>query len=406
MFISFLSQILSAFLSLFAVRIYSEILTPLQLGQAMLALGCLALFDAIFSSSISQLVFYYGSKIEYQKRVYLFLDYYKRKYHLLGFLLILICFTLILTINSWFVVPFIIVAYIVIEPMRSSLFSFLNIVSNRANYGFQVVLDSFFTLLFSYSTLLISPKWYFLLLGILISRFCSIYTNNYFLNNSCKHFTEQDQLRRPICFEKRALLLHSKPIILMGVLGWITGFADRYILAATLNIIESGYYSIASSLVNRPYSIATSAFTAYFRPSLYTSISNRKIDKLKQIQFNWVLSACGLGLLGVFLFYFLSDFTVELLLSNKYKGNIEHLLSLLSIAMTFNIMSHVFENKFLAQGIGDKLFKLQILTIPLPLILISIGAIYFGIIGAILGRIISEFTRLLITFLYSKKFNL
>src|SRR5690606_34216860 len=68
--ITFFSQIVSALMALVAIRMYSDFLNPSELGEAMLALGGIALFDAVFSSSISQVVFYYGSKAHLQTDIY------------------------------------------------------------------------------------------------------------------------------------------------------------------------------------------------------------------------------------------------------------------------------------------------------------------------------------------------
>lgn len=405
MAISFLFQIIGALIALLTIRIYSEVLSPDQLGEAMLALGIVSLFDAIISSSISQVVFYYGSKDKAKYQVFSQAIQYKAIAIRIGgggIVLLMILNTISHNIFTfWISTLLLIVTYCIVEPSKSSLFSLLNLTSNRKVYGLQVVIDSSLTLIMTYYFLLMKPYWVSLLIGIVAARYISIFTNSYLLKLGINEIQEYSKYE--IEYSKEDVIKHIRPIMLMGVLGWIGSFADRYIIGGALSVRDIGYYSITTGLVNRPYSITTSAFTAYFRPPLFTSFSKRKIHEFKRIQLLWFLSTICVGIGGALLFYLLGSYAVKFLLSVKYQGQVESLLWLIAIAMTLNITTHVFDNKFLAQGLGQNLFRLQIALLPVPLILIFTGAFYGGIMGAVLGKLIAELIKLISTFTYSQK---
>lgn len=409
MIVSLVPQMISAIIALITIRVYSEILTPEQLGGVMLALGLVALFDAILSSSISQVVFYFSSKPSSARSIYQLL----RKYQIYTTKFAVILISIILSLEFYelqalFILKIIllIIFYIIIEPSRSGFLSLLNVVSSRRIYGLQVVLDSVFVISFSTIALLYQPDWMHLLIGVLSARFISLTVNKFFLERRFGKFDYKlTKLDLPFS-GKEEVIKQIKPIMLMGVLGWISSFADRYIIAGTVGIASSGYYSIANGLVGKPYDVTTAAFTAHYRPAFYKHFSAKNKRAFNDVLKKWSVAAIATGILGMVLFLVLGEFAVKLLLSLEYRGKVENLLWILSAAFTCTILTHVFDNKFLAQGEGGRLFKIQLKLIPLPLIIIPVGAIVGGLIGAAIGKFISEFIKCFFTYLFSKKIKL
>jgi O-antigen/teichoic acid export membrane protein len=410
LFDSFLPQIVSAVIALITIRMYSEFLTPNQLGEAMLALGIMALFDAIFSSSVNQVVFYYGSKDNLKIQVYNVLNEYKNYAMSMGAILIVIIFLLTVCFQwvlfqFWIVFILMLFSYAIIEPSRSSLFSLLNVVSNKRTYGIQVIFDAFFTLLMTSFAIWYEPNWEYLLLGILMARFLSLFSNSFFLKRTFNNL-EIGIHEQKTSFTKKEIFYQMKPIMLMGILGWLSGFADRYIVAGTIGVTGTGYYSVASGVVGKPYNVTTAALTAYNRPDFYVSFSKNEANEIDKIQERWLIGAFVIGFIGVLLFYFMGGTSVNLLLSKNYRGHIEGLLWIMAASMTATIMTHVFDNKLLAQGLGNKLFLLQLILIPISLLAIALGAVFYGVIGAAYGKLISELIKFIFTFYYSNKINI
>ena len=406
MITSFIPQIISALFALITYRLYSELLDSVQLGEAMLALGGIALFDAICSSSVSQTVFYFGSKPNSKKGVYYLLNRYKNYTLIIGLTLIIsIIFLESIKTNElgFYVIFFLIlIGYIIIEPSRNGMFSLLNIVASRKVYGVQVVIDATVTFLFIFIFLRYDPNWVFLILGILVSRFISLISNSLLLKNI---FKGQDisNINLQNFHTKKEVFQQMRPIMYMGILGWLSAFADRYVIAGSIGLAGSGVYSLATGLVGRPYTVSSAALTAHFRPSLYNHLPNEDKKDFYKTAKSWLIIAFVIGLIGVILFYLMGGFLVDILLSKEYRNQIEGLLFIIGGAFTFMIMTHSLDNKFLAKGKGDKLFRLQLYLSPIPFAGIISGAILAGVYGAVLGKLVSDFIKFIITYYYSKR---
>jgi O-antigen/teichoic acid export membrane protein len=107
------------------------------------------------------------------------------------------------------------------------------------------------------------PHWIFLMLGIISARFLSIFTNSFLLKSYAKTHNHIEETQ--VVLTKKEIVKQMKPIMMMGILGWISGFADRYIIAGALNVIQTGYYSVSTGLVGRPYNVISGALTVYFK---------------------------------------------------------------------------------------------------------------------------------------------
>jgi O-antigen/teichoic acid export membrane protein len=406
MFVTSISQIFNAIIALITIRMYSELLTPQQMGEAMLALGGMALFDAVFSASINQVVFYYGSKDELKSKVFYIIKN-TRKYFVLiaGGLIIATTLSLLLfpsiKVTKWLFIVLGLMCYFFIEPLRSSLFSFLNVISTRNKYGFQVILDAILVFIFTFITLSYKPHWTSLIVGIILARYLAIFTNSLLLKKSVDRIKTMDNVE--ISVTKKEIFKHMQSVMVMGVLGWISGFADRYIIAGMLNVKQTGYYSVAMGLVGRPYNIVTGAYTAYFKPNLFAAVSDNNLKSIKKTLLYWLLGVLIVGLIGALLFLISGKFIVQLLLSTEFRGHVESILWILALAMTFTIATHAFDNKFLARGLGNKLLKIQLCLSPISLFVIGIGAYYKDVSGVVYGKLISEIIKFIFTGLYLKK---
>jgi O-antigen/teichoic acid export membrane protein len=188
----------------------------------------------------------------------------------------------------------------------------------------------------------------------------------------------------------------------MGILGWISAFADRFIIAFSIGVVTSGSYSVASGLVSRPYNVLTATFTTHFRPDFYNSINNNDLNKFTTTKIKWILNVLVTSIIGIVFFYFLSGIICDILLAEGYREKIQDYLWLLSITLTLSIFIHVYDNIFLATGNSNKLLKTQLFLAPIPLIFIFIGGYFYNIEGAIYGRIFSDFIKLFVTYNNSK----
>lgn len=405
MIISFLPQFFTAILALGTIRIYTELLNPIQLGETMLLLGILAFIDALVFSAINQTVFYFISKKEKKLNIfYIVVKYSKvlKYFYLLTLIFSILLFEFNNTSLFYIFIILLIILYFLISPLKGSLLAILNFSEKRKSYALQLILESLITIIIVSVLLFYFKGWEYVLLGVLISKLImtqvSLYILKEFLIRNLSDFSNIVDIKK----ELLGYFIYYKSIGVMGVIGWISAFADRFIIASSLGVVASGYYSIASGLVSRPYNILTATFTVHYRPTFYNSLNNNDIQLFNSTQKKWFLGVTVSGLLGICLFYFLGGIVCDILLAEGYRAQIQDILWILSISLTITILTHVFENKFLASGLSEKLMKIQLYLSPTPLILIFLGGFYFGIIGAIYGRIISDCLKLIVTYYFNR----
>lgn len=405
MLLSFLPQLFTALLALISIRIYTELLNPLQLGETMLLLGVVAFVDAVIFSAINQTVFYFTSKEEDKFKIFTIINKYSS---FLKFIYLFLALNLLLFLFDKNYIIYVhttisTILYILISPLSGAYQSILNYSQDRKRYAFLLIFESILTLIIVSIILIYLKHWSFVLLGMVISKIIVTHLNILFLYKYINNVVNSATIQFNFLEEVIKYFKYYRSISFMGILGWIASFADRFIIAFSLGVITSGYYSVASGLISRPYNVLSATFTVHFRPAFYDSISNHDYDSFKKIQFQWILGVILFSLFGVLLLYFFGGIIVDLLLAKSYREEIENILWLIGISLFFSILTHVYDNKFLALGLSNKLLKIQLYLTPIPLVSIFIGGYYFGIQGAILGRILSEFFKMSVTFYYSNK---
>jgi len=405
MLTSFLPQLINAFIALLTIRVYTEFLSPIELGTTMLILGTVALIDALLMSASNQTTFYFISRKETKVSTLYFLHYLAQYLKYLYFFIFISFFLLINidikdTLSITVLSLIFLVLYIVNAPIKGSFLAYLNFKNNRKHYALQLIFESIITITLVVLLLYQNTHWIYILFALLLSKIITTAFNFLFLKNDFESFSNKN-----IRLDKNYLIpymQYMKSISLMGILGWISAFADRFIIASSLGVVNSGYYSIASGLVARPYNVLTATFTAYFRPEFY-KFSHEKNNKLfYNIKIKWMLGVIIVGMIATILFYFTAGLICSLLLADGYREHIENILWLISIALSLSILTHVFDNVFLALGNAKKLLKIQLFLVPVPLIAIFFGAVAYGVTGAIIGRIFAELIKLFSTFYYSR----
>lgn len=364
----------------------------------MLGLSVLALFDGLFSAAIGQIVFFYGSKTHLNNDLKFRLSQYTMRTNFISlvFIILTTVYIFITPQSSTFNFTFIFTLlaclfYFTNEPPRSALISLLNLEGTRKVFALQIVIDSSVTFIITFLFLKFNGSWVSVILAILISRYISTKIT-YAILKFTKILNSNIKERNLSKGDYKRVSLDILPIVLMGGLGWINSYADRFIIASSINVRDAGFLSLANGLVGKPYNITTSSLTMTYRPSLFKS-ENLKSRILK----NWLLAALGIGFVGAVLFFFLGTSITKIMLSATYTQSITPLLPILALSYTFAIGTHVFDNLFLAEGKGKTLLIVQSILAPITLFFVFVGAYYGGLIGAVWARVAGDFLRLITT---------
>ena len=394
-FYSLSTQVVTGILTIVIYRYYTDVLSPEELGKSMLLLGVLALFDALVSSSINQTIFFEASKEEEFVKISYLLKFYINKILKLSVFLITLIFILRFYFNVFPVIIIIalVCTYLINEPIKSSALSMLNLKSSRRAYGFQIVLDATSNFILIYILLDIESSWINLIIAIITSRVISTLISSIILTKVFSHIVIKKNNLSSINFKD--YFKRVKPIIFMGLIGWINNFIDRFILASSIGLSSSGIYSLSSGLVGKPYNVLTSGLTVHYKPSLFSFFSLQNKLEYKRVIFKWIISSIVLSLLTIVFFFFFDQKLLEYLVSEIYRNQILELIFYFCIAYTFVIISHSLDNIFLSRGLTKELLKIQVYLVPFGISLIFFGGYNYGLKGAVIAKLFMEFGKCL-----------
>jgi O-antigen/teichoic acid export membrane protein len=407
--VSLLPQLVNAIIALATIRIYSGILSSVQLGEIMLALGFMALMDALFSSSINQSIFYFACKPNGLWNVLQIIIKSQSQWFWLPLIVLSVAgssFVLytgsLPVILYWTILAMIAVAYIVVESIRSCYTALLNASQFKVAFGIQIVIDAILVLLVTSATLTYKPEVYSLFIGILIARLVSVVFVSSMVRHRYSHIIEETNKSVPTQkLLRRDVLIHARPFIAMGAVGWASSFADRYAVAWTGGVAAAGIYAVATGLMGRPYNILSASFTTHFRPTLFANVASGNANAIRESHKRWLTYALGLGLLGTGLGWVLDQQIVNLLLAVEHRSQVMPLIPILGLAFTATIVTHAFDNQILARGQGNRLLSLQMVCVPITVLALAGGSLLGGAIGAAWGRLVSELIRLVAVLVFS-----
>lgn len=371
----------------------------------MLALGLFACLDALFSASIVQSVFYFSCKTGGLFEIAGRLSSILTPRRLLGGLIVIVISVLLGLhgdegpfFDSWWQALALIIIYPFVETLRSSCAALLNAAQDRVAYGFQIVSDSILMLSATTTALVYQADLLSLASGILVARAASLVlamhlVKSRLLQPHSKYPSTCETSRDG--FGTREILMHARPFVAMGAIGWAVSYADRYIVAWSAGLAAAGVYAVAAGLVGRPYNVIGSALAAHFRPELYATAAAKEGDgAARRCQTKWSLLALGFGGIGMIMAWLFADQIAYLLLAAEHRHEAARLIPILSLASTATLVTHVFDNKILARGEGSRLLFLQIACVPLGVLSLFAGSEIGGAIGAAWGRVVSESLRL------------
>ncbi len=96
----------------------------------------------------------------------------------------------------------------------------------------------------------------------------------------------------------RTFKAYSRPLIPLGLIGWISGMADRYIIGGLLSAKDVGTYVAVYGLGSRPMLTLSSIAENALRPPYHMAIAQRDFVRSKQYLMTWsaiVLLGGGTG---------------------------------------------------------------------------------------------------------------
>lgn len=400
----FWGQIIVGLTALLSIRIYTEMLSPVEFGTTMLVLGVVALFDSFSVMALNQtLLSRCGPHSESEKRrqISIGLSWAYLKWAVpSGALLALLGSAVMIGLGYqkiWAIIPALIILYIVAETSKASLINLIVIERRYGHYSAWIVGEGVFVLIGTVSAL---HMWHAdaigFLAGYVLSRLIS--TSFFIVALSPTHLrmVDLDQTHEEI----RSALTYGIPVAFMGPLGWISTYLDRYILGGLLGVAATGVYVAVTGLVGRPYAMVTAVLSNYFRPFYFqSSLTHEGAQGCLRILFNWVRASLLIGLTGTLAVALLGDWIANIMLAEAFREGAPLLMVLFALSHTLSNTTHAADNAILALRGSRQLLRVQIILSFGSLSLIPAGIILGGVVGGLIGRCLAEAVKLSVVML-------
>jgi len=128
----------------------------------------------------------------------------------------------------------------------------------------------------------------------------------------------------------------------MGILGWVTGVGDRYLIGGLLGVDKVGIYAAIYGLVSRPFLMLGSAVELTFRPIYNKAVVTDSPSEPRKVLRNWLLLLMGAGGIGFVFFTALAPTIVNVLVAEEYRSG-ARLVPWIAAGYVLLILSYVFE---------------------------------------------------------------
>jgi O-antigen/teichoic acid export membrane protein len=392
-------QIAVALTALAGIRLYTEILGPRNYGAAMLVLGAIAFLDSLGVLALSQtLLTRCGPHSDYEGRrqvsiglSWVFLKWMAPLGAIAG-LAIAIAVVLAGGDATWLILSLIIPLYVAAETAKTSLLSLVVLDRRYTLYSAWIAAEAILTLLGIIATLLLwRADALAFLTGLVVSRL--VCAAVFILCASPRHLS--NFRRADATQDIRPALSYGIPVAMMGPLGWVSTYLDRYILGAVLGASTTGVYVAVTGLVARPYGLITSVLTNFFRPLYFQpDVIRDGRQSYSRILRRWVLTALCIGLVGTIALAFAGKWIVQLALAPEFRQGAVLLMILYSISQTCTIITHAADNALLALQQSRRLLRAQVYLSITTLAFIPLGIAIGGVVGGVIGRCVAEAAKL------------
>jgi O-antigen/teichoic acid export membrane protein len=143
---------------------------------------------------------------------------------------------------------------------------------------------------------------------------------------------------------------YGAPFMPMALLFWLSGLADRYILAGLISTAAAGQYLAAFTIAAAGFGLANGAMGDLFRPKLFDAENAGDHARAQHVFLAWlamyaVISLCGLAAIAL-----LGDWLVALVLAEAYREGAVTIMLWIGFGYAINGLTTAFENRVFSLG--------------------------------------------------------
>lgn len=121
--------------------------------------------------------------------------------------------------------------------------------------------------------------------------------------------------------DAKRLWTYAKPLVLLPLVGWVSGQADRYIVGGLAGLELAGIYAAIYGLASRPFLMLASGVELALRQVYYTQVSaGNRAGELRMFWL-WLATVAGAALLLLLAIALLHQQIAALLLAAEYRAH-------------------------------------------------------------------------------------
>lgn len=126
--------------------------------------------------------------------------------------------------------------------------------------------------------------------------------------------------RASVVADRARMWLYARPLVLLPLVGWVSGQADRYIVGGLAGLAFAGVYAAVYGLASRPFLVLGNTAELALRQVYYARVSEGNRVTERRIFFLWMVSVSGAALLLVAAVALVHRQIALLLLAPEYRG--------------------------------------------------------------------------------------
>ncbi|WP_454724281.1 MULTISPECIES: lipopolysaccharide biosynthesis protein [Cupriavidus] len=396
-------QILLAFIAIAGIRLYTELLDTAEFGHVMLALGGYTLLDGLVVMAFSQTLALYCSRSKAPEArrslaAGLYLECF-RWWLLLSPVAVagvaLVCLVsgrggvaaILLSLSTCL--------YLASETAKAAMTTLLNVESDHSRFSVWLVAEACVCFVAVTAALWFGPRnaTTFIHAYVIAKIATTVFFHHRFYGG--RFFLSVDRTILSAC--RAEAVRYGLPFSAMAVIGWLSSYADRYILNFAAAPATVGVYAAAAGTIGRPFAISGAILSNYFRPLLFRLTSEGRAAQASAVFRTWCAAAFLTGVAGMLGVHYLGPRLLPFLLAQPYREGAIEVMLVLSVGLSATIVCHSLDNLIFAGGTSHSLVMPQIGSVLVGMVAVVILAGLHGALGAAMGKVAGDVTKVVLT---------
>lgn len=390
---------------LIGIRFLTEISPAEIFGRYSLILGIIILIANGFVNPTMQAVFTYYPKFSKKGEVNdlweITQSQVSRLLFFLSPLLLILSIACLLFGYLTIIDLFFVVFLIFFEVLRLEHVTFLNAKRSHKVSSIWIVCDSWLRPLFGAGIVYIfDSSLTALLAGSLVGAVLSYFFVKSFLDKDFKIRIVKSKIEGHSLNQE--IWIYTLPLLPLGIIGWISGMSDRYIVGGLLTATDVGLYVAIYSLASKPILMMGSVVESAIRPVYVAAVIEKNFKQQNKYIVAWsflITAGVSVALLTA---YFFQSYIARLFLGESYR-DAAHLLPWIIAGNGLLVLSYVANRICYTHKNTRAILVTEFFG---ALISVGVGIIFiyhYGLSGAAIAVPIYFGAQCLIAFLFAKK---